>query len=239
MPESVNRVIVALDVPALAATVELAKRIGPHVGAVKIGSQLFTAEGPRAVAAMRELGLRVFLDLKFHDIPNPVAGAVRAAGGLGVWMLNVHASGGGTMLAAAVEAARAEPGRRPLVLGVTVLTSLDEGSLRETLGTARSLREQVRHLAQACRTAGLDGVVASPQEIGDIRAVCGRGFLIVTPGVRPAEAARDDQRRVMTPAEAVQAGADYVVIGRPILMAPDPIEAARRIAVECRMTNDK
>ncbi len=234
VPESANRVIVALDVPALAAAVELARRIGPHVGAVKIGSQLFTAEGPQAVAAMRELGLRVFLDRKFHDIPNTVTAAVRAAAALGVWMLNVHASGGEAMLAAAAEAARAEPGRRPLVLGVTVLTSLDEAALRATLGTTRPRREQVRHLAQACRAAGLDGVVASPQEIGDIRAACGRGFLIVTPGVRPAEAARDDQRRVMTPAEAVQAGADYVVIGRPILAAPDPVEAARRIAAECR-----
>ncbi len=239
MREPANRVIVALDVPTLGAAVELARRIGPYVGAVKIGSQLFTAEGPRAVAAMRELGLRVFLDLKFHDIPNTVAGAVQAAGALGVWMLNVHASGGGAMLEAAAKAAGAGTPPRPLVLGVTVLTSLDEGGLRETLGTARTLREQVRSLAQACRTAGLDGVVASPHEIADIRAACGRDFLIVTPGVRPAAAAQDDQRRVMTPAQAVQAGADYVVIGRPIIAAPDPVEAARRITVECQMSNDQ
>ncbi len=237
MPEPVNRVIVALDVPSLSAAVDLAKRLGPHVGGVKIGSQLFTAEGPAAVLAMRELGLRVFLDLKFHDIPNTVAGAVQAAGALGVWMLNVHASGGAVMLEAAARAARTEAGRRPLVLGVTVLTSMDETSLQTTLGTRRTLQEQVQSLARACRAAGLDGVVASPQEIAAVRGACGPGFLIVTPGVRPAGASQDDQRRIMTPGQAVQAGADYVVVGRPIIAAPDPVEAARQIAAECRMSN--
>jgi orotidine-5'-phosphate decarboxylase len=239
VPESANRVIVALDVPSLSAAVDLAKRLGSHVGGVKIGSQLFTAEGPAAVLAMRELGLRVFLDLKFHDIPNTVAGAVQAASALGVWMLNVHASGGTAMLEAAVRAAHTEAVQRSLVLGVTVLTSMDEASLRATLGTTRTLQGQVQSLAQACRAAGLDGVVASPQEIAAIRAACGRGFLIVTPGVRPAGATRDDQRRVMTPGQAVQAGADYVVIGRPIIAAPDPLEAARRITAECQMANDQ
>jgi orotidine-5'-phosphate decarboxylase len=239
MAEPNTRVIVALDVPALAEATEIARRLAPHLAAVKIGSQLFTAEGPRAVYAMRDLGLRVFLDLKFHDIPNTVAGAIASAGGLGVWMLNVHCSGGAAMM---VEAARAACGvaghaasrARPLVLGVTVLTSLDEAGLRATLGTARTLPEQVLHLARDAQAAGLDGVVASPHEIVEIRRACGTGFLIVTPGVRPAGVGLDDQRRVLTPGEAIRAGADYVVVGRPILAAEDPVQAARRIAEECQ-----
>jgi orotidine-5'-phosphate decarboxylase len=177
----------------------------------------------------------VFLDLKFHDIPNTVAAAVAAAGGLGVWMLNVHASGGPAMLRAAAQAAARgdAPEARPLLLGVTVLTSLEESDLHAAFGSARSLREQVRYLAREAQSAGLDGVVASPREIPDIREVCGPGFLTVTPGVRPALAERGDQRRVMTPGEAIRAGADYVVVGRPILAAGDPVEAARRIADEC------
>ena len=236
MGEPNNRVIVALDVATLSQATGLARGLAPHVAAVKIGSQLFTAEGPRAVHTMGDLGLRVFLDLKFHDIPNTVAGAVASAKNLGVWMLNVHCSGGAAMMAEASKAAAGgAPGTRPLVLGVTVLTSLDEASLQETLGTPRTLREQVQHLARQAQAAGLDGVVASPHEIADIRQACGPAFLIVTPGVRPAEADRGDQRRVMAPAEAIRAGADYVVVGRPILAAKDPVEAAQRIAAECRL----
>jgi orotidine-5'-phosphate decarboxylase len=238
MAEPNNRLIVALDVASLAEATDLTRRLAPHVAAVKIGSQLFTAEGPRAVHAVHALGLRVFLDLKFHDIPNTVAGAVASARDLKVWMLNVHCSGGHAMMAEAAKAAAAgAAGPRPLVLGVTVLTSLDEASPQATLGTARTLREQVQHLAREARAAGLDGVVASPREIGDIREACGSGFLIVTPGVRPAEADRGDQRRVMTPGEAIRAGADYVVVGRPILAAKDPVEAAQRIAIQCQMAN--
>ncbi len=238
MHDARNPLIVALDVASLSEAADLARRLAPHVAAVKIGSQLFTAEGPRAVHAMRDLGLRVFLDLKFHDIPNTVAGAVASARNLGVWMLNVHGSGGAVMMAEAVKAASAAaPGSRPLVLGVTVLTSLDEASLKDTLGTVRTLRQQVQHLARQAQAAGLDGVVASPHEIVDIRQACGPAFLIVTPGVRPAETDRGDQRRVMTPGEAVRAGADYVVLGRPILAAQDPVEAAQRIAVECQAAN--
>ncbi len=238
MDESGSRVIGALDVPTLREASEMAWRIAPHLAAVKIGSQLFTAEGPRAVHVMHDLGLRVFLDLKFHDIPNSVAGAVAAASSLGVWMLNVHTSGGRTMMAEAAKAASgtarpAAANRRPLVLGVTVLTSLDEASLQATIGTVRTLREQVQHLARQAQAAGLDGVVASPHEIIDIRQACGPAFLIVTPGVRPAEADRGDQRRVMTPGEAIWVGADYVVVGRPILTAKDPVEEAQRIAEEC------
>jgi len=233
-----NRVIAALDVPTLDEAIQIARRIAPHLAAVKIGSQLFTAEGPRAVQAMHAQGLRVFLDLKFHDIPNTVAGAISSAIRLGVWMVNVHASGGPAMLKAAAEAAAKAPAeKRPLVLAVTVLTSLSEADIQTTLGTTRTLPDRVRHLARQAREAGLNGVVASPQEIGLIREACGSAFLIVTPGVRPADAALHDQQRVLTPGGAVRAGADYVVIGRPILAASDPVEAARRIAFECGMGN--
>jgi orotidine-5'-phosphate decarboxylase len=225
---STSRVILALDVPTLSEATDIARRAAPHVAGAKIGSQLFTAEGPVAVAAVRALGLQVFLDLKYHDIPNTVGQAVASASKLGVWMLNVHASGGTAMMRAAAAVVG-----RPLVLGVTVLTSFDEAGLQATLGTTRTLRDQVKHLARAAQAAGLDGVVTSPQEIRDIREACGDRFLIVTPGVRPADAERGDQQRVMTPGEAVRAGADYVVIGRPILAATDPVEAARKIAEEC------
>ena len=231
MPDPTSRLIVALDVPTLSEATDLARRLAPHLAGVKIGSQLFTAEGPRAVHAMHDLGLRVFLDLKFHDIPNTVGGAVAAATSLGVWMLNVHASGGPAMMAAAATGA----GGRTLVLGVTVLTSVEEKDLQATLGTVRTLRDHVLHLAREAKAAGLDGVVASPHEIADIRQACGPGFLIVTPGVRPAGTERGDQRRVMTPGEATRAGADYVVVGRPILAAKDPVEAAQRITDECRL----
>jgi len=231
--QSKGRVILALDFPTLAQAKDIARRVAPHLAAVKIGNQLFTAEGPAAVATMRDMGLQVFLDLKYHDIPNTVAQAVASASRLGVWMLNVHASGGAEMMRAAAAVAG-----RPIVLGVTVLTSMDESLLQATLGTTRTLRSQVTHLAREAQAAGLDGVIASPQEIQEIREACGARFLIVTPGVRPAGAAPDDQKRVLTPAEAIRAGADYVVIGRPILAAPDPAEAARRIGEDCARAGD-
>lgn len=233
MAESTNRIIVPLDFPTLAEAARMAKRLAGKVAAVKIGKQLFTAEGPAAIRAMHDLGYRVFLDLKYHDIPNTVASAVEAAQAHGVWLLNVHASGGRIMMRAAAAAA-AGPGR-PLVIGVTVLTSLSEEEYRAITGTTWTIEAQVRHLAREAQAAGLDGVVASPHEIRAIRADCGPGFLIVTPGVRPADAARDDQQRVMTPGEAVRSGADYLVIGRPITAAADPVEAADRIAIECGM----
>jgi orotidine-5'-phosphate decarboxylase len=226
-----GRVIVPLDVPTLAEAVAMARRLVGHIAAVKIGKQLFTAEGPAAIRAMHDLGFRVFLDLKYHDIPNTVAGAVAAAKALGVWILNVHASGGSEMMRAAAKAAAGPD--RPLVIAVTVLTSFSEDAYRDITGTARTIEAQVRHLARETKAAGLDGVVASPHEIRAIREECGPGFLIVTPGVRPADAALNDQQRVMTPADAVRAGADYLVIGRPITAAPDPAEAARRINAAC------
>ncbi len=235
MSASPGRVIVPLDVPTLAEAVALATRLAGHVAAVKIGKQLFTAEGPAAIRAMHDLGLRVFLDLKYHDIPNTVAGAVAAAKSLGVWLLNVHAGGGGEMMRAAAKAAAGPD--RPLVIAVTVLTSFSEDAYRAITGTPRTLEAQVLYLARETKAAGLDGVVASPQEIRAIRQACGPDFLIVTPGVRPADAALNDQQRVMTPAEAVRAGADYLVIGRPITAAPDPVDAARQITAECQMAN--
>jgi orotidine-5'-phosphate decarboxylase len=230
-----NPVLVALDVDTASAAIAMASRVRSSVGGLKVGSHLFTAEGPEFVRALVRQGDRVFLDLKFHDIPNTVAAAVRAASRLGVWMLNVHASGGTAMMVAARKAADEEAaasGRRPLVIAVTVLTSFDQAALK-SLGVERSLESQVETLAAMARDAGLDGVVASPLEISAIRARCGNDFLIVTPGIRTgAPAPGDDQVRTLSAREALDAGASYLVIGRPILKAADPARAAREIAAE-------
>jgi len=202
---------------------------------VKIGNQLFTAAGPAAVERALERGCRVFLDLKYHDIPNTVAGAVREATRLGVFMLNVHASGGVAMMRAAAEAATKAAKdfavARPLVLGVTVLTSLDRKALQHDLAVAGTVPAHVLRLAERAREAGLDGCVASPQEIGLLRGALGPSWTIVTPGIRPA-ARGDDQIRTATPRAAIAAGADYLVVGRPITAAPDPAAAARAILEE-------
>ena len=229
-----ERLLVALDVEGLADADRLLDRLAGLVGACKIGAQLFTAAGPAAVEHARKRGFRVFLDLKFHDIPNTVAGAVRAATRLGVRMLTVHASGGVTMMRAAAAAAAAEgPGvPRPLCLGVTVLTSLDRAELQRDLGLARSVEAHVLHLAERARAAGLDGCVASPREVRPLRNLLPPSWIIVTPGVRPAGGATDDQARTATPAAAIAAGADYVVVGRSITGAPDPAAAAQAILAE-------
>lgn len=209
----------------------MARRIGPLAGMFKIGSQLFTAEGPRAVERIAGLGAGIFLDLKFHDIPNTVAGAVRAAAGLpGVKLVNVHATGGLEMMRAA-RGAVAGMRRRPKLLAVTILTSLDAAGLRR-IGIAGSPRERVVALARLAQQAGLDGVVCSAHELRAIRRACGSKFLTVVPGIRPAAAVKGDQSRVATPAQAIRDGADYLVVGRPITAARDPRAAAEAILRE-------
>ena len=232
-----NRILVALDVELASCAVALADTLRGAVGGFKIGKQLFTAEGPSIVRTLAERGDRVFLDLKFHDIPNTVAGAVASSVATGAWMVNVHASGGRKMMQAAARSASETAERlgrpRPLVIAVTVLTSLDEEQLRET-GVTRGVLEQAAQLARLAQDAGLDGVVASPQEIRAIRSACGPDFLIVTPGIRPHGGVppRDDQVRTMGAAEAVAQGASFLVIGRPITAASDPRAVADRIAGE-------
>ncbi len=228
-----HRLIVALDVATAPDADALVARLARLGVAFKVGSQLFTAAGPDAVAAIVRRGGKVFLDLKFHDIPNTVGAAARAAARLGAFMFNVHALGGAEMMRAAREGAAAGAGEAgvppPLVIAVTVLTSHTEASLREALGGDVRLGEQAARLAAQARAAGLDGVVASPHEVAAIRAACGAAFTIVTPGIRLPGSPPDDQRRTMTPAEATRAGADYLVVGRPILQATDPAGAARAI----------
>ena len=232
-----NHIFVALDVDTAEAAHALADKLRGVVGGFKIGSRLFTSHGPSIVEALVARGDRVFLDLKFHDIPNTVAGAVAAATRLGVWMVNVHASGGHAMMKAAVEAADAESSRlsrpRPLVIAVTMLTSLSEETMGE-IGVAGAMASQVGRLAVLAQSAGLDGVVASAQEIALIRNRCGKTFEIVTPGIRSASDDKGDQRRTMTAAEALAAGASYLVVGRPIIADGDPRAAAERIDAECR-----
>jgi orotidine-5'-phosphate decarboxylase len=229
-----NPILVALDVESAAKAIALADALRGSVGGFKIGKQLFTASGPEMVRELTSRGDRVFLDLKFHDIPNTVAGAVQSAVATGAWMVNVHASGGGAMMRAAAEAARTAAEKtgqaRPLVIAVTVLTSMDNEGLAE-IGVARPMLDQVVHLATLAKASGLDGVVASPQEVRAIRAACGADFQIVTPGIRPADQqGKDDQARTLTPAQAIAAGSSYLVIGRPITAAPDPRQAAEAIA---------
>jgi orotidine-5'-phosphate decarboxylase len=231
-----DRLIVALDVDSVAQAERLAERLDGLVRRFKIGSQLFTAGGPAAVEAIQKRGAEVFLDLKFHDIPNTVAGAAREATRLGVFMFNVHASGGLAMMKAAADGAAAAAAelsvRRPLAIAVTVLTSLDRAALHRELGVTSSVEGHVLHLAERAREAGLDGTVASPVEIAAIRRSLGAAWVIVTPGVRPAGSAAGDQSRVATPGAAARAGAHYLVVGRPITGAPDPAAAAAAILEE-------
>jgi orotidine-5'-phosphate decarboxylase len=244
MPETFDAhprssLIVALDFDSLSSALKFAKQVADLVGMFKVGSQLFTAAGPAAVKEVGALGPGVFLDLKFHDIPNTVAGAVLSCAAMsGVQLVNVHALGGHAMLHAAAQAISAgQPmgADRPRLLAVTVLTSMDQKAIRE-VGLGGPPKTRVLKLAKLAKTAGVDGVVASVQEARAIRRACGRDFLIVTPGVRPenhgAPTNGDDQARTATPAEAIKAGADFLVVGRPILAAPDPRAAAQAIVDE-------
>jgi orotidine-5'-phosphate decarboxylase len=233
----VDKLLVALDVESGERAMHLVDALRGLAGGFKIGNRLFTSEGPALVRRIADAGSRVFLDLKYHDIPNTVGQAVEAAVGTGAWMINVHASGGTAMMQAAARAARETSARlgrpAPLLIGVTVLTSLDQEALR-AVGVERPVLDQVIALARLTRQAGLQGVVASAQETAAIRQACGPEFQIVTPGIRGAAAGteRNDQSRTMGPAEAIRAGASYIVVGRPIIAALDPCAAAGAIVEE-------
>src|SRR5215472_14486720 len=232
MPNS-DRLIVALDVSSAAQARRIVQSIGESASTYKIGKQLFTAEGPQIVRDLVSSGRKLFLDLKFHDIPNTVAGAASEAAKLGISMLTVHASGGSKMLKAAVEAA-AQSSAKPMVLAVTVLTSFTDADLQE-IGVAGTALSQALHLGALARAAGCGGLVSSAKEVAELRRELGEGFAIVTPGIRPAGSTAGDQARVVTPADAIAAGATHLVIGRPILEAPDPAKAAANIVAEIEM----
>ena len=235
LPGMRNPIIVALDIPDPARALALARAVGPHVGAVKVGKELFVSAGPDIVRTLRADGVGVFLDLKFHDIPNTVAKAVAAATRLGVQMLTLHASGGAAMMRAAVasasETAAASGQPAPLVLGVTVLTSHDDASLAET-GVASGVEAQVEHLARLAVGAGVPGLVCSPLELPRLRSFLSADVQLVTPGIRTGNEKADDQRRTLSPRQAMAAGASWLVVGRPIYAAADPVAAARAIAAE-------
>lgn len=232
-----DRLIVALDFPETAQAEQMTRLLAPAGVAFKVGLELFVAEGPALLERLRNAGAeRFFLDLKFHDIPNTVAGAVSSAARMGVWMMNVHASAGSAAMARAAEAAREASGSAgtapPLLIAVTVLTSISADTLRQELSVDIPIQAQVLRLAQMARAAGLDGVVAPGPDAAAIRAACGDEFRIVTPGIRPAGADVQDQARVNTPAEAIRAGASHLVVGRPITQAPDPPAACEAILRE-------
>ncbi|MDR3429080.1 MULTISPECIES: orotidine-5'-phosphate decarboxylase [Silvimonas] len=220
------KIIVALDYADAASALAFADRVTPQQCRLKVGKELFTSAGPAVVEGLVDRGFEVFLDLKFHDIPNTVAHACKAAARLGVWMVNVHALGGRKMMETTREALEALP-QRPLLIAVTVLTSMDAGQLAEVGLPSPEL--QVERLARLTQSSGLDGVVCSAQEAGRLKTLCGADFKLITPGIRPANAALDDQSRVMTPQAALAAGSDYLVIGRPITQSVDPLATLQQI----------
>ncbi len=224
------KIIVALDYPDATSALAMVDRLLPELCRLKIGKEMFTRLGPDFVDQLQQRGFDVFLDLKYHDIPNTVARACQAAAELGVWMVNVHALGGRRMMQAAAEAVSGYQ-QRPRLIAVTVLTSMSDDDLQE-LGIQRTPAEMALSLAGLARDSGLDGVVCSAQEAGAMRQQCGQDFLLVTPGIRPAGSAADDQRRIMTPQDAMRAGASYLVIGRPITQADDPVGLLRTINSE-------
>ena len=226
------RIIVSLDFADGARAMDLVYKLDPALCRLKVGKELFTRCGPALIEQIQKKAFDVFLDLKFHDIPATVAGACRAAADLGVWMINVHAAGGERMLEAAREAVDQQH-RRPLLIAVTVLTSLRDADLRQ-VGVEKPVAEQVLDLARLTAACGLDGVVSSAQEATRLKKELGKDFILVTPGIRPAGSAQDDQRRIMTPAEAIKAGSDYLVIGRPVTQAVDPVKVLREINEEIK-----
>ena len=232
------RVIVALDFASAHAALAFAARVTPRSCRLKVGKELFTAAGPALVEKLAQDGFEIFLDLKFHDIPNTVAGACKAAAQLGVWMLNVHALGGRAMLEAARDAVAQCGARRPKLIAVTLLTSMSAQEMQE-VGMQGAPPAAVLRLARLAQASGLDGVVCSAQEAALLRRECGHEFCLVTPGIRPAQGAHDDQQRVMTPSAAITAGADYLVIGRPVTQAPDPVAALDVINREIAGTHGK
>jgi orotidine-5'-phosphate decarboxylase len=232
-----QRVCVALDVDTLREASELARLLSPWVGIFKIGSQLFSSEGPRVIEAIQKTGALVFLDLKYHDIPNTVAQATRVATSMGVFMLNVHSLGGSKMMRHVAEEVREEALKsnvvKPIVLAITVLTSMSSEDLKADLLIDVPLADYVTHLARLSQKAGLDGVVCSPKEAKLLRSICGPGFKLITPGIRPSwSAGKDDQARITTPAQAIADGADFIVIGRPIVRAANPERAAQDVLKE-------
>lgn len=232
MSDQDKRLIVVLDYPDLNSALAMADTLDPRLCRVKVGKELYTRAGPEVLRALKSRGFEVFLDLKYHDIPNTVAQAVLAAAEAGVWMVNVHASGGARMMMAARDALnKISPESRPLLIGVTVLTSMSQEELN-ALGVSGSLQEQVIRLAGLAKDSGLDGVVCSALEAQRIKQVCGPEFVTVTPGIRPAGSSANDQTRIMTPEQAIRSGADYLVVGRPITAASDPMDATKRILAE-------
>lgn len=232
----------ALDVDRLSEAKKIVKNLKDFVGLFKIGSQLFTREGPKTVEAINNLGGKVFLDLKFHDIPNTVAHSARMATQLGVYMFNIHSAGGSDMMRAAVDAVEEESEKRnlprPIILAVTVLTSINDDILSKELRIDYSVKSQVIYFAKLAQRAKVSGVVASPKEISAIRKACGNDFIILTPGIRPLwSASKDDQKRITTPRDAISLGADFIVVGRPILKAENPARAAEKILAEISLNN--
>jgi orotidine-5'-phosphate decarboxylase len=231
------KIIIALDYPIAAPALALADKLEPALCRLKVGKELFTAAGPALLEELMHRGFQIFLDLKFHDIPNTTAQACKAAANLGVWMVNVHALGGRKMLEAAREAISISV-RRPKLIAVTMLTSMAQQDLAE-IGINAKLADMVLRLAVLARDSGLDGVVCSAQEAGLLRDNCGNEFCLVTPGIRPVNASLDDQSRVMSPKAAMKAGSDYLVIGRPVTQAADPLQALLEINQELVMSREK
>ncbi len=233
-----DRIILALDVPGYNEAIETVRKFQEHIDVFKVGLELFTSAGPKIVKNIHLMGKKVFLDLKFHDIPNTTSKSAIAAARLGVFMFNVHTMGGFEMMRRTADDLREfsikENVDRPKLIGVTILTSIDQNALRDELTVSVGMTTQVKHLAGMAQRAGLDGVVASPEDAEMIRGHYGKGFLIVTPGVRPDWAAADDQKRVLTPRKALQSGSDYLVIGRAITAQPDPVSALKRIHEEIK-----